>query len=144
MLVNFQLGFEGVVVALAMTVVVAIGATTMGTGPLLLVHGNLREQVRILQAYMAVAALTSLQLAAVLTAQARLETDLRQANTDARREIGARAAPERRAEAARRDAEAARGCDRRQPSQIQLPRRHEPRDPDAVEQHYRLHRSHAG
>ena len=108
MLVNFQLGFAGVVVALAMTVVVAIGATSRGTGPLLLVHGDLREQVLILQAYIAVAALTSLQLAAVLTGRARLQADLRLANADALAEIAARAASERAAELARRDAEAAR------------------------------------
>ena len=108
MLVNFQLGFAGVVVALAMTVVVAIGATTKGTGPLLLVHGDLREQVLILQAYIAVAALTSLQLAAVLTGQERLQADLRRANAEALNEIAARAASERGADAARRDAEAAR------------------------------------
>ena len=108
MLMNFQLGFQGVVIALAMTVAVAIGATTKGTGPLLLIHGGLREQVLILQAYIAVAALTSLQLAAVLTGQARLQADLRRANAEAIGEIAARAASEGRAEAARRDAEAAR------------------------------------
>ncbi len=108
MLVNIQLGFPGVVVALAMTALVAVGAATKGMGPVLLIHGTLREQVMVLQAYIAVAALTSLHLAAVLSGQARLRAALRRANADAMGEIAARAASEEMAELARRDAEAAR------------------------------------
>ena len=108
MLVNFQLGFSGVVASLAITAAVAIGATMAGTGPLLLVKGDLREQVLVLQGFIAVAGLTSLQLAAVLAGRARLEADLRRANAEAALEIAARVASERAAEAARRDAEIAR------------------------------------
>ena len=108
MLVNFKLGFSGVVIALALTVVAATGATIEGIGPLTLVQGNMREQVLVLQGFIAVAGLTSLQLAAVLAGRTRLEGDLRRAHEDAVVEIAGRRASELAADIARRDAEAAR------------------------------------
>ena len=108
MLMNFKLGFSGVVIALAMTVIAATAATVEGTGPLSLVHGEIRDQVFVLQGFIAVAGLTSLQLAAVLAARSRLEHQLRQANEDAAIEIAARKVSETAAEDARRDAEEAR------------------------------------
>lgn len=82
-LIAFRHGFFGASVALVMTALVALVATAEGYGPLSLVHGSMREQVIILQIFVAVSAIMSLAIAAVLAERDRLTADLRAAKETA-------------------------------------------------------------
>jgi PAS domain S-box-containing protein len=92
----FRLGSPGALLALSVTAVAAFAATLTGHGPLASVAGDLRTQIQILQAFVAVTSLTVLQLAATLAERNRLERDLSRAKQDegrtdaARRENAAR------------------------------------------------------
>ena len=77
LLAAFRLGLAGTKVAIVATAVIAIGLTAAGHGPTMLAHGaDLPQRIILLQAFLAVALLTALQVAAVLEARRALERDL--------------------------------------------------------------------
>ncbi|QZN98520.1 MASE1 domain-containing protein [Chenggangzhangella methanolivorans] len=81
--VAFQFGFGGAAVALVVTATVAVVATSNGHGPLSLMRGTLREQIAILQIFVAVSAAMSLAVASVLAEREKLNRQLRAAKTAA-------------------------------------------------------------
>lgn len=70
--IAFRLGFAGATIAVAMTAAVAFCALIMEMGPLDLLHGSARQRVFMVQVFLALATLTSLQVAASLAERRRL------------------------------------------------------------------------
>jgi PAS domain S-box-containing protein len=95
-LAAFRLGFSGTVAVIILIAGLALGFTIGGAGPLALISGDFREQVLVLQGFLAVAVLMALQIAAVLTERARLVTALREAKENAERIEAERRASEER------------------------------------------------
>ncbi|MGU3404929.1 ATP-binding protein [Methylobacterium brachiatum] len=74
--VAFRLGFAGVAVATAMTSAMAVWSILHATGPLALIVGSVRGQVVVLQIFLALMALMSLQIAATLAERQKLSNAL--------------------------------------------------------------------
>ena len=87
--IAFRLGFAGATVAVAMTAVCAISALLFEIGPLNLMHGTARERIFVVQTFLALATLTSLQVAASLAERRRLKAALIESRD--RAEAGSRA-----------------------------------------------------
>jgi PAS domain S-box-containing protein len=77
--VAFALGLSGSAIAIVLTAGVALWATVNGYGPLTLVHGSLREQIVFFQLFVAVGALQSLAVGALLAERNLLGAALAQA-----------------------------------------------------------------
>jgi integral membrane sensor domain MASE1 len=92
----FRLGPAGTTLAVAVMVAGALVATITGNGPLSTLVASMRQQVLLLQVFLAITAFTILQLAAVLAGRSRLEFALREA-----KEAAERSEAERRASAQR-------------------------------------------
>jgi signal transduction histidine kinase/ActR/RegA family two-component response regulator len=70
--IAFRLGFAGATIAVAMTAIVAFAALIHEIGPFRLLHGTARDRIFIVQVFLAMATLTSLQVAAALAERRRL------------------------------------------------------------------------
>ena len=84
MFAAFQLRFEGAAAAILLTGIIAIGMTTLGHGPLLLIaQATLVDQILLLQLILASACVTTLPVAAILGERKRLEEHARRAQRSA-------------------------------------------------------------
>ena len=75
----FRLGTGGTAIAVILVAIVASIATSLGSGPIMLVHGDLSAKLLILQLFLAENFAIGLPVAAALEARKRLQRDLAEA-----------------------------------------------------------------
>lgn len=80
-----SLGSAGAAVAIAAIATVSIVATIHGYGPMMLISGSVTVRIFVLQAFLAVLVLTTMQIVAVFAERLRLEGSLRDAKREAER-----------------------------------------------------------
>lgn len=81
----FRHHFSGVVVGTALIMIIAVGATLLGTGPLFLMQdAPIQNRIYLLQLFLAAACLLALPVAMVLAERGRLRTRLQRSEQDYR------------------------------------------------------------
>ena len=75
----FRGGVAGTAIATAIVAIVACAATLHGSGPIMLVHGDVETKIVVLQAFLAAAFAMGLPVAAVLAGKAALQEELQEA-----------------------------------------------------------------
>jgi diguanylate cyclase (GGDEF)-like protein len=76
LIVVFQLGFPGTVLAISLIACISIGLTVAGHGPLMLIHANMLHRIVVVQIFLAVALFTTFPVAALLEERKALELSL--------------------------------------------------------------------